>query len=141
MNSKPRGNEPLFPGLKVPGPPEDLRQQVLSRARQAAESGPRRELWARLWESRPVRLAWGASVLALVVCHVAIPVGDARPPKEAPTQAHASVDDHEDLAVIADLPKLSFDGRPSAVSTRAPLETDDDLGTGAPPTVSEENAS
>jgi hypothetical protein len=141
MNRKPNGNEPLFPEMKVPAPPGELRSQVLSRARQAAENGPRRDLWADLWESRQLRLAWGTAVLALVVCHLAVPVEDARPTKQAPTRAHANIDDHEDLAVIADLPKLSFDGRPRAVSTRAPLETDDDLGTAAPSTVSEENAS
>lgn len=141
MNGKPNGNEPLFPGLKVPKPPEDLRSPVLSRARQAQGTGPRRDLWAQLWESRQARVAWAASILALAVCHLVLPVKDAAPAREPSTQARAGVDDHEELSVIADLPRLSFDARPLAASTRAPLTTDDDLDTAAPPTVSKENAS
>jgi hypothetical protein len=127
MNRKPNQNEPLFPGLSVPEPPEDLRPQVLSRTRQALERRPRRDLWARLWESRQARLAWGASVLALAVCHVVVPVGDAGPARQPSTLAWTGSDDHEELTVIADLPRLSFDARPLAASTGTPLETDDDL--------------
>ena len=127
MNGKPNQNERRFPGLRVPEPPEDLRPQVLSRARQALERRPRRDLWARLWESRQARLAWGASVLALAVCHLVVPVGDAGPARQPSTLAWTGSDDHEELTVIADLPRLSFDARPLAASTRTPLETDDDL--------------
>jgi hypothetical protein len=141
MNEKPNGNEPLFQGLSVPEPPKELRPQVLSRASQAQGKGPRRDPWARLWESRQVRLAWGASVLALVVGHLVIPAGDPGPAKQAPMQAQSGFDDHEELAGIADLPRLSFDSRPMAASTRIPVETVDDLDPAAPPTVSEENAS
>jgi len=127
MNRKPNGNEPLFPGLSVPEPPEDLRRQVLSRATQAQGTGPRRDLWARLWESRQARLAWGASVLALAVCHVVVPVGDAGPARQPSTLAWTGSDDHEELTVIADLPRLSFAARPLAASTRTPVEIEADL--------------
>ena len=75
MNQKPSGNEPLLPGLRVPEPPDDLRRQVLARAGQALGRDPRHDLWARLWENRRARLAWAASVLALVVGHLVAPTG------------------------------------------------------------------
>jgi hypothetical protein len=141
MNEKPNGNERPFPGLRVPEPPEDLRRQVMSRARQALEIGPRQDLWARIWESRQARLAWGASVLVLAVCHLVVPVGDAGPAREPSTLARTGSDDHEELADIVDLPRLSLEARPIAASTRTPGETEADLDTAAPPAVSEENAS
>ena len=134
-------NKRLFPGLKVPEPPEDLRRQVLSRARQAPERGPRHDLWARIWESRPARLAWGASVLALAVCHFVVPVGDAGPAREQSTLARTGSDDHEEMTDIVDLPRLSLDARPIASSRRAPRETEADPETATPSLVSEENAS
>jgi len=141
MNGKPNRNERLFPGLKVPEPPEDLRQQVLSRARQVPERGPRHDLWELIWDSRQARLAWAASVLALAVCHLVIPVGNAGPAREPSTLARTGSDDHEELTVIADLPRLSLDAWPIVGSTRTPGVSEDDLDTAAPPAESEENAS
>jgi len=141
MNGKSNRNEPPFPGLKVPEPPEELRLQVLSNARQAQERGPRHDLWARIWESPQVRLAWGASVLVLAVCHVVVPVGDAGPAKGPSMLARSGSDDHEELADIADLPRLYLDARPIAASGRTAEGAEADLDTAAPPAVSKENAS
>ena len=141
MKGMSNGNGPLFGGLKVPEPPEDLRAQVLSRARQAQESGTHRDLWERLWESRQARVAWGLSVLALAVCHLLLPAGEAGPARQPSEQARVETTDHEELAGIVDLPKLSFDARPRAAMARVPLENDDDRDTAAPPATSEENAS
>jgi len=127
MNKNPNGNEPLFPGLKVPEPPEDLRRQVLNRATQALGKGPRRDLWALVWESRQARLAWGASFLALAVCHLVVPVGETGPARESSTLARTGSDGHEELAVIGNLPRLSLDTRPMAASTRTPVEIEADL--------------
>jgi hypothetical protein len=141
MNGKPDGSERLFPGLKVPEPPEDLRRHVLTRASQALDSRPRRDLWERIWESRPARLAWGGSVLALVICHFVVPVGDGGPAREPSTLARTGSDDQQELAVIADLPRLSLDARSIAASVRTPGETEADPDIAVPPAVPEENAS
>ena len=147
MNKKPNGNEPLFPGLRVPEPPEDLRRQVLSRAAEALGKEPRRDLWARLWESRQARLAWAASVLALAVGHLALPAGnggtvvETGPASGQPTLARTLPDDQDELSVIADLPRLSFDARPVAASDRTRGENEVDLDGAAPPAPPEENAS
>jgi hypothetical protein len=141
MNGKPDGNERLFQGLKVPQAPEDLRRQVLSRARQTPERAARHDMWSRIWENRPVRLAWGTTVLALAVCHFVVPVGDTGPTREPSSLARTAFHDDEELAVIADLPKLSLDARPIAASTRTVEEAEADLDTAAPPAVSKENAS
>jgi hypothetical protein len=125
----------------VPEPPEELRRQVLSRAKQALEQGPRRDLWARIWESRQARLAWGVSVLALAVCHLVVPAGDGESAREPSRLARTGSADHEELAVIANLPRLSLDARPIAAATPTPAEAEVDLDTAAPPAVSEENAS
>jgi len=135
------GNKRLFPGLRVPEPPEDLRRQVLSRAKQTLETGPRRDFWERIWESRQARLAWGTAVLALTVCHFVFPLGDAGPEREPSTLARTDSDYHEELADIANLPRLVLDARPMAAATRTPEETEADLDTVAPVAVSEENPS
>jgi len=141
MNKKSNRNERLFPGLKVPEPPEELRRQVLSRATQALEREPRHDFWTRVWESPQVRLAWGASVLGLAVCHVVVPVGDAGPAQEPSALARTGSDDHQELADIADLPRLHLDARPIAASARTAEGAEADLDTAAPPAVTEENAS
>jgi len=135
MTQKQNGDEPLLPGLRVPEPPADLRRQVLTRAGQALGREPRVDLWARLWESRQARLAWAASVLALVVGHLVTPTGDAgtAAADRSMLAQSGTPDTHEELADIADLPRLSLDGRPMA----API----DLDGAAPPALPEENAS
>ncbi len=115
-----------FRGLSVPEPPEDLRRQVLSRAKQALQEGLQQDVWERLWESRQARLAWSAAVLALAVCHLVLPGDDAGPAREPSTAARARSYGQEDLAGIMDLPRLSLDARPIADSTRAPVDAEVD---------------
>jgi len=117
-------NKSLFPGLRVPGPPKDLRRQVLNRARQAMENGPRHDFWSRIWENRQVRLAWGVSVLALVVSNLVLPVGDAGPPRRTSTLVQTEADEHEELAAITNLPKVSLDVLPVFAATGRPEETE-----------------
>jgi hypothetical protein len=159
MNEKPDGNERSLRGLKVPGPPEELRQQVLKRARQALENEPRHDLWARIWDSREARLAWAASVLVLAVCHFALPwgaggpagagdrasvtghPGAAGPVRGRSAIAWTSPGDFGELSVIIDLPRLIFDDRTIAGSAPVLREAEQDLDSAAPPAKSEENAS
>jgi hypothetical protein len=121
-------NKDPFPEMRVPEPPEDLRDQALSRARQAMERGPRHDLWTSVWESRQARLAWGASILALAVGHLAVPPGDPGRAMEPSALARIESDYREELADITNLPRLSLDARSITDSIRAPgdVETDEE---------------
>jgi hypothetical protein len=66
----------LFRGRRPPAPPEGLRRRALDAARShslVARPSP----WQRLWEQPGLRLAWVATVVALVAGHVALSVPDA----------------------------------------------------------------
>jgi hypothetical protein len=114
-------NKSPFTDLKVPQPPDDLRAQVLSRAREAMEQGPRQDLWSRIWESRQLRLAWGMSVIALAVCHIVIP----GPAGEPSTLSRNQSDGQDELEAITDLPRISLDVLPAFVATRPPEESEE----------------
>jgi hypothetical protein len=120
-----------FPGLRVPKPPEVLRGRVFSKARAALQNESRRDLWARIWESRQARLAWGTSILALAVGHFMVPAGETGPATEpsklASTESHYS----EELADISNLPRLSLDA----------LSITDSIGDSGEDETDEENRS
>jgi hypothetical protein len=141
MTKTPNGNERLFSGLRVPEPPGDLRRQVLSRAGQTRENGAGADPWARIWESGWTRLAWAASVLVLVVCHLLLPGGDTERARERSTLAQTDSGDRDELAAIVSLPRLSLDAQPVAASIRNLRESESDPDAAAPAAVSEENAS
>lgn len=70
-----RDRHRLFGTLRPPGAPPELRRRTLSAARGAAEIGrvaapPRVPLTDRLWASRPLRVAWAASVAVLLGVNV-----------------------------------------------------------------------
>ncbi|HQR66777.1 MAG TPA: hypothetical protein PLB02_05235, partial [Thermoanaerobaculia bacterium] len=50
-----------FSGLEASGPPPDLREKVLAVAREALAEEAGRDVWTRIWESRPLRVAWAAA--------------------------------------------------------------------------------
>jgi hypothetical protein len=124
-------NERQFKGLRVPEPPEGLRRQALSRSKQALKNGARPDIWSRIWESRQARLAWGSSVVALAVCHLLLPAGGDRRAGEPSTVAERAGTYDEELAVIADLPRLTLDARTlaGAVQPVDEIETEQDGAT------------
>lgn len=63
-------------GAAPPEPPERLRATALAAAERAWNERP--DLWTRLWESRPLRVAWAATVLALVASHAGLSIADRR---------------------------------------------------------------
>jgi len=67
-------------------PPPELRDLALARAERVLRHPAPRDGWRRLWESRPLRLAWSAAVVALIAANVAIrrPQGRPEPLREAP---------------------------------------------------------
>lgn len=124
MNEKrPAPADPLA-GFAPPGAPPELKARVLAASRAALLDGPvSRDRWALLWENRPLRLAWAASLLLLLAGH-AVLLAPGRPQGEAaalPLSRSVSGADAE-LAAIGRLPRLdpearSIGGGPGDAST------------------------
>lgn len=106
--------DPRLAGAAPPGPPERLRAAALAAAERAWDERP--DLWRRLWESRALRVAWAATVLALVASHAGLSVADrraaaraltaaapVRSPERIPTVVSPAV---PDLAEVADVLRL-----------------------------------
>ena len=55
-----------FEGLEPPQPPPDLKRKALASAFQALEE-EEGDVWACLWNARPLRLAWIAATLLLLL--------------------------------------------------------------------------
>jgi len=84
-----------FRDLRPPAAPAGLRERALARARAAAEAGApaaldgkdrtdrpgRRGLTDRLWESRPLRMAWAAALVALVAVNLYLDRAATRAPE------------------------------------------------------------
>lgn len=110
-------------GLVPAPPPPEVRERVLTAARAARTSGPLgRDLWSRIWESRPLRLAWAATVVVLLVANVVLalhrPGGGAA---TAPVAAARHDGPDPELAAIAQLPPLRLDVLPSFDRSRRSL--------------------
>jgi len=96
------GQDP-FDGLRPSALPADLRERVLDAARQAALEPQADSLWDRLFESRSLRVAWGALCLVLVAGHLAL----TEPAESRLTEAR-SLADAPELRDVLELPR--FDG-------------------------------
>jgi hypothetical protein len=111
-------------GMRSPVPPEELRETVLSAAREALAAEAKRTIWDRIWESRALRLAWTGTTAALVLGHVLVtiePEGSGAVP--APDLARAGRET-DDLREIVRLPRVTrvavdFDDAPR----KAPAST------------------
>jgi hypothetical protein len=113
-----------FSGLEPPAPPPALRERVLLRAHSVLARDAATDVWTRLWESRPLRLAWSAATLLLVAAHVALTV---RPPARGgrvTAPVAASADPTAELAAVAGLAPLNeallprLDASPETPSAR-----------------------
>lgn len=71
-------------GLRVPGPPVSLERQVLTAAAAALRHGTRATVWDRLWQSRPLRVAWTVAVVGLLSAHAAMTFSPSRPGRAVP---------------------------------------------------------
>jgi hypothetical protein len=98
-------------------PPEELRGRTLARAGQAwsqavpAEAAPA-DPWRRIWESRPLRFAWAATVLILLALAVAPWPGEPHPaPSSAAAAASAAA--APELAAVLHLPRVDLESAPA----------------------------
>jgi hypothetical protein len=105
--NRPHDHDPLFDRLESPQPTSELRDRVLGAGIEALQGEPVADLWERLWHSRALRLAWGASVLALMAGHLAMGGANGAPP-ETVSSVHRTAD--ADLASIVELLRI---GRPA----------------------------
>jgi hypothetical protein len=95
--------DPRLAGAAPPEPPERLRAAALAAAEGAWDERP--DLWTRLWESRRLRIAWAAAVLALVASHAGISIADRRAAARAHTAA-APTRSPERLPAVVGSPAL-----------------------------------
>ena len=71
---RPDEHSDLFEGLRVPHAPAELAQRVLDAAAECDRALPRPTIWDRLWESRPLRVAWALATLGLLLAHAGLSV-------------------------------------------------------------------
>ena len=78
MTDQLQDTETILGTLEPPGPPDGLRDRVLRRAGAALDRPTAQDRWARIYASRPLRAAWAAMVLVLVVANVFLPRANRR---------------------------------------------------------------
>ncbi len=112
--------DPFFDRLEPPRPPSELRDRALGAGIEALLGEPAPDVWERLWRNRALRLAWGASVLALIAGHLAMAGAKGAPPETAFSPARTA---DPELASIVELLRI---GRP-AVDVFAWIDQPDEL--------------
>jgi len=112
MNEESRSVEKLLATLQPPEPPRGLPERVLRGAREAFVREAVRDIWTRIWESRPLRVAWAVLAGVLVICHISITeLRSTRTPARGQT-AGAEREGNGELAAIGRLPRLDEGARP-----------------------------
>ena len=97
----------LLAAIAEEEPPRALRERALARA--AARRPEAADPWRRLWESRPLRLAWAAAVLALVAANVVVRTGSPSHPRNvAPIATSEEHRDSRELHAITELPRIQL---------------------------------
>ncbi|MDD5564876.1 MAG: hypothetical protein PHQ91_14270 [Thermoanaerobaculaceae bacterium] len=120
----------LLAALEEPEPPRALRARALAGAEEAwTRGGPAADRWRRLWESRPLRLAWAAAVVLLVGANLALRTGSrARPPASPAAAAAQERAGLQELQAVVELPRIRLgsagldapEGRATGPRTPAP---------------------
>jgi hypothetical protein len=77
--------ERLLGDARTPSPPTELRDRTLRAALGAAERGRTPDRWAQIWHSRPLRYAWAATVVCLLLAHGLI----SAPRRSSPSEPQA----------------------------------------------------
>lgn len=112
MKDEPEVVERLLAGLAPPKPPRGLEERTVRGAREAMVCEAARDAWTRIWESRPLRIAWAVSVVALVLCHLSITELRSVSGKAGTQTARVAREGNGELAAIARLPQLDGNARP-----------------------------
>ena len=97
----------LLAAIEEPEPPRGLRGRALAGASAAGARKPAVDAWRRLWESRPLRLAWAVAVVLLLAANVIIRTGSPSHPRTAaPVAASKEHEDSRELQAIIELPRI-----------------------------------
>jgi len=97
----------LVSALDDSEPPRLLRERTLARAQAAWARPPVADPWSRVWHSRPLRLAWAATVVVLVAANVALRSGSQARPRTATPQAAVQERARlEELQAVVELPRI-----------------------------------
>lgn len=110
---KKRGEiENRFHGLAPPELPAGLKERTLTAACVVLDRPGSRDWWSELWWSRPLRYAWGAAVLLLLIGHLIVPgyLASAGAPVPSPVAA-ALRDERAELAELVALPPIDASWR------------------------------
>ena len=85
---------------------------MLRRASEALAREAVRDVWTRLWESRPLRVAWASAVVVLVICHIGVTELRSRRASATKQTAQSAREGNGELAAIGHLPRLDERARP-----------------------------
>jgi anti-sigma-K factor RskA len=98
--------------------PVELRARTLERALGAWDCAAPADRWRRAWESRPLRVAWAAAVVALVAANLALDGTNKLASQAAPAQA-ASTNELDEATRLPRL-RLSYVGIDASASPKHP---------------------
>ncbi len=105
----------LLNGMEPPVPPPELRELALRPAVQALQRPAVPDLWTRLWQSRPLRLAWAGCTTLLLLGHLVVTLLQAKPiTSQPPGRLFAHSPSDPELAEIVELPRLRTVRQPRA---------------------------
>jgi hypothetical protein len=97
----------LLAGWRSPAAPPGLRERALAAARDSEVAPLPRRIEDRIWESRPLRLAWLATAAALVALNLALDDRSAAQPAHAVKVAEEQAIEDE---VGVEIPPAPADG-------------------------------
>jgi len=111
----------LLGNLRLSAPPPELRKKTLDAATEALFTPSTPNLWIRIFESRPLRLAWATTVVGLLLAHalLSIPPRPFTPFQPGIPLHRASRMADEEIQAIADLPRLDLEVRSLAAIVSA----------------------
>jgi len=67
------------------------------------------DIWSRLWKSRPIRLAWAASVAVLLFGHMVIGTGAPSGPPDTLRPVMAAAGLRDELAKVIDVERVTIE--------------------------------
>lgn len=100
----------MLRSFERPTPPPALEARTLAAAGLALRAAPESDLWERVWSSRPLRLLWATTLLALLAGHAAVSLREWRDGGAPPLSATRREKLPPEVATIADLPAITLSG-------------------------------
>ena len=103
-------------GMHATRPSPELGQRVLRIAAGAVGTEePGLTVWDRTWNSRSLRVVWGAAVVLLLLAHVAVGTGSPAPDR-TPRGSVALLEQEQELAELLRLERIEISPRAEAIA-------------------------